>query len=80
MMRVSRHTFVWPQIGNALLNFRERTIMTRYRNQAPGPNREMLVNSVTAINGAAPHLKRSRAGHWYQVIRRAPWAAEDADA
>src|ERR1700746_348141 len=23
-----------------------------------GPNREMLVNSVTAINGAAPHLRR----------------------
>ena len=23
-----------------------------------GPNREMLVNSVTAINRAAPHLKR----------------------
>ena len=34
MMRVSCHTFVWPLIGNALLNFRERTIMTRYRNQA----------------------------------------------
>jgi hypothetical protein len=29
MMRVSCHTFVWPLIGNALLNFRERTIMTR---------------------------------------------------
>ena len=28
------HTFVWPLIGNALLNFRERTIMTHYRNQA----------------------------------------------
>src|SRR4029077_20755263 len=24
MMRVSCHTFVWPLIGNALLNFRER--------------------------------------------------------
>ena len=34
MMRVSCHTFVWPLIGSALLNFRERTIMTRYRNQA----------------------------------------------
>ena len=45
-----------------------------------GPNREMLVNSVTAITRAAPHLKQVRAGHWYQVLRRAPWAAEDADA
>jgi hypothetical protein len=26
--------FVWPLIGNALLNFRQRTIMTRYCNEA----------------------------------------------
>ena len=44
-----------------------------------GPNREMLVNAVTAINRAAPHLKRVVLVT-YQVLRRAPWAAEDADA
>ena len=45
-----------------------------------GPNREMLVNSVTAITRVAPHLKRVRACHWHQILRRTPWAAEDADA
>jgi len=44
-----------------------------------GPNREMLVNSITDIWRRAAS-KASRAGHWYQVLRRAPWAAEDADA
>ena len=45
-----------------------------------GPNREMLVNSVTAIYRRRASSKTSRACHWYQVLRRAPWAAEDADA
>jgi nucleoside-diphosphate-sugar epimerase len=43
-----------------------------------GPNREMLVNSVTAIDRAAPHLKRVVLV--YQVLWRAPWTAEVADA
>ena len=58
-----------PTPGNAA-NFASNT----------GPNRDILVNSMTAINGAAPHLKQIRACHWYQILRRAPWAAEDADA
>ena len=45
-----------------------------------GPNREILVNAVTAIDSRHASSQAGRAGHWYQVLRRAPWAAEDADA
>ena len=45
-----------------------------------GPNREMLVNSVTPINRAAPHLKRVVLVTGTKYYGRTPWAAEDADA
>ena len=45
-----------------------------------GPNREMLVNAVTAHQSRRASSETSGARYWYEVLRRAPWAAEGADA
>ena len=44
------------------------------------PNRDMLVNSVTAIAKASREPAARRAGHRHQILRHASRPAEDADA
>jgi nucleoside-diphosphate-sugar epimerase len=45
-----------------------------------GPNRDMLVNSVTAVTRVCTSSETSRACHWHQILRRTSWTGEDADA
>jgi nucleoside-diphosphate-sugar epimerase len=58
-----------PTPGNAA-NFASNT----------GPNRDILVKLGDRDKRRRASSKTSRACHWYQILRRAPWAAEDADA